>query len=280
MSAMKIITDEARIRQVFAENEPRAPRMAEEMYPDATIDAQGRAHAPHDGYSTDGVTIFNGGEFLPEDPEAGRCETTWSAVFYNAAKHEGCDPSLGAVFGLRGSPAQIRAARAEAREQEREFDKHAEIALPEGRMEARLMLVSCWPKKDYDTGILDEFGRMDFELRDANLRLVRYTGTKLPARIVMHHRGVPQDLPDIGRWIDLKASFTHWTSRRTGRTSVIMKRPADAKRLSMPGEGYGSEAAPFHLPEDSVRHGTCAEVAAHREWVARMNAEDEERRVA
>ena len=277
-NAMHIVTDMDRIKQVHAENAPREPMMAEEMYPDATIDAQGRAHAPHDGYSTDGVTSFNGGEYLPEDPEAGRHESVWRIALYDASKHDGCDTSLGAVFGMEGSPAQIKAVRAEARSQERDFDRKAGISLPEGRADARLMIVSCWPKRDFHTDMPDQFGRMDFILRDEDLRTVRYTGTKLLARIVRHFKGIPQDLPDIGRWIDLKASFTHYTSKKTGNVSVIMKRPSGVKRLTMLHERREYECE--HMPDDSVRHATCAEIAAEREWRERVEAEEERRRAA
>ena len=276
MPAMQIITDRARIMQVHADNAPREPMMAAEMYPDATIDAQGRAHAPHDGYSPDGVTAFNGGEYLPEDPEAGRRESVWRMALYDVAKHDGFDTDLGAVFMVEGSPAQIKAVRAEARDQERAFDQAAGLALPEGRGEARLMLVSCWEKKCFHTGMPDQYGRLDYVLRDSNLNPVRYTGTSALADVERHVHGYPTRVPDLGRWIDLTASFTHYTSKKTGKVSVIMKRPSRIKRLAKRDSEFHRSGGSVHMDADDVRHATCLEDAIQREWTAQSMAHREE----
>jgi len=64
---MLIVTNIAAVNDAFAAKTPRPMRdVILEIYPDATIDSNGRAHAPHDGYIchlTD--REFRAGEYLP-----------------------------------------------------------------------------------------------------------------------------------------------------------------------------------------------------------------------
>ena len=262
-NAIQIVTDADRIRRVHAESAPRSPLPADELHPDATIDAKGRAHAPHDGYSTDGETAYRGGEYLPDDPEAGRCGTVWRIALYDAAKHTGFDPHLGAVFVIEGTPAQIRAVREEAKAQEKAFDAEAGAAFPDGaRGDARLMLFSCWPKRDFETGAPDPYGRNDSVLRDANLRPVKYTGKQL-AIVSRRVNGGYYDYPDIGRWIEVTGSFKHWKSASTGNLSVIMKRPSKVGRIeAAPGGGVR------RMDDDSIGFASAVDIAADRELKA------------
>lgn len=69
---MLVCTDRAAADAAFAAKAPRPWReVVLEVYPEATVDANGRAHAPHDGYECPltGRT-FSAGEFLPmSEPE-------------------------------------------------------------------------------------------------------------------------------------------------------------------------------------------------------------------
>jgi hypothetical protein len=69
---MLIVTNLAAVNQVYNSKAPRPWKdVVLEVYPEATIDANGRAHAPYDGYECEltGRT-FKAGEFLPmTEPE-------------------------------------------------------------------------------------------------------------------------------------------------------------------------------------------------------------------
>lgn len=73
MSAIRIfaVTDSARITEVLRAHAPRTPKeMIEDRYGlDVTMDANGRAHAPCDGWTDPETDVaFRGGEYLP-DPD-------------------------------------------------------------------------------------------------------------------------------------------------------------------------------------------------------------------
>lgn len=69
---MLIVTDRTAVDAAFEAASPRPLReLVLEVYPDAVEDANGRFHAPHDGYECP-ITgnIYRGGEYLPvDDPD-------------------------------------------------------------------------------------------------------------------------------------------------------------------------------------------------------------------
>lgn len=66
---MLIVTDRTAVDAAFEAAAPRPLReLVLEVYPDAVEDANGRFHAPHDGYECPITgSIYRGGEYLPTD---------------------------------------------------------------------------------------------------------------------------------------------------------------------------------------------------------------------
>lgn len=89
---MLIVTDVNRVNEIFAAKTPRPIRdIILEIYPDAVEDANGRFHAPHDGYVCP-ITEreFRGGEYLPmEEPEDGYRVMGSARVYPTAVDLEG-----------------------------------------------------------------------------------------------------------------------------------------------------------------------------------------------
>lgn len=89
---MMIVTNIAAVNEAFFAKTPRPIReVMREIYPDATEDANGRFHAPHDGYIcpiTD--KEFRGGEYLPADePEDMLSISGRTTVYPNAFDLQG-----------------------------------------------------------------------------------------------------------------------------------------------------------------------------------------------
>jgi hypothetical protein len=101
--------------------ENAAPRSVEECilerFPEATIDRNGRPHAPHDGY-IDPIfgRVYRGGEYLPFEPDSDSLPNTGSrrktVTIFDGEKI--------AVF--EGTKGQCNAGRIAAKEVMREFD--------------------------------------------------------------------------------------------------------------------------------------------------------------
>jgi hypothetical protein len=104
-----------------------APRSVEavirDRFPEATIDRNGRPHAPHDGY-VDEVTgnVYRGGEYLPFEIDRDEVES----------KYAHSRPSLSVFDGItthifEGTKGQVKAGREAAKEVMREFDALSEF---------------------------------------------------------------------------------------------------------------------------------------------------------
>ncbi|UFK26738.1 hypothetical protein [Roseobacter phage RDJL6] len=103
-----IVTDKAAVDAAFEEARPRPIRdIMMEIYPEATEDANGRFHAPHDGYLcpiTD--REFRAGEFLPQE----EVDDPFAATFYGRAVRMPEARDLeGNLHRWEGSAAQRRA---------------------------------------------------------------------------------------------------------------------------------------------------------------------------
>jgi hypothetical protein len=119
---MLVCTDRAAVDAIFAAKCPRdVEGIMRDVYPDATQDANGRFHAPCDGYIcpiTD--QTFRGGEYLPfitddELEERGgerSCGIRSVSASYN-----------GEVIGWEGTRGQIAAVYAELKRQTNEADQ-------------------------------------------------------------------------------------------------------------------------------------------------------------
>jgi hypothetical protein len=113
---MYFATNIAAIQTAMEAKTPRAVvDVIREYYPDCTIDRNGRAHAPYDGYlcvHTD--RLFRGGEYLPFE----LTEETQGSKVYNLWVY--CD---GEVYTIEGTKGQIKAGAEIAKDQTFEFDK-------------------------------------------------------------------------------------------------------------------------------------------------------------
>lgn len=203
---MYLCTD---INAISAALEGAAPRNVEEVmlehYPDATIDAMGRAHAPHDGYEFDG-TIYRGGEYLPEPPEfdelaelkkmMARGRTPKIKVFH-----------AGKVVVFEGTKGQIKAAREVAKAQMAEFDKTRGFVGAEKKRDVfELTLFAMFS----NVGVYGP--EHTHYMRDADLNPVIYRGSKV--------------LCNEGETVRVKATVkTHWASPDGERRATYINRP-------------------------------------------------------
>ena len=210
---MYLITDLAPIQIAF---DGAAPRRVEEMmrerYPDATIDCDGRAHAPYDGYVDEVFGgVYRGGEYLPFEPDAdsllGRGNYTPSI----ALRINGED------LVLEGTRGQVAAAREIAKAQQAAHDRNVKHV---GAEKARSIF-------DLElTATFADFGEwgpiITHYLRDADGNPVVYKGSK--------HLGTPQPhgrfaITKIGETIRVKATVkSHWTAS-DGRKATYINRP-------------------------------------------------------
>ena len=88
---------------------PRAPKLSVDIYKDATIDAEGRAHAPFDGYEHEGI-IYRGGEYLPEPDRDEPCAPGFDREMIVMTP----GPVFQTLYGTRTQHKAIRAAAKEA----------------------------------------------------------------------------------------------------------------------------------------------------------------------
>lgn len=120
---MLIITDRQAVDQAFASKTPRPFReVVLEVYPDAVEDANGRFHAPHDGYECPfSGKLFRGGEYLPTEEVEDPFERALRApgAVRNFPRGRTLD---GQVFSWEGTRAQELAAWAELIKQTREHE--------------------------------------------------------------------------------------------------------------------------------------------------------------
>lgn len=161
---MYTCTDRAKVDTIFVAKTPRAVvEVMREAYPDATLDTQGRYHAPYDGYRcpfTDAQ--FRAGEFLPgPEGEAG-------ARLYKATAL--CD---GELMDWVGSEAQIDAVRDELKRQQNAID--AAISNHLGEVKKKLTTRVTVAVARVSSGY---YGRQFFNiLKDEAGNILTYKGT-------------------------------------------------------------------------------------------------------
>ena len=211
---MYIVTD---IDAIAAAFDSAAPRSVEaihrEAYPDATIDAQGRAHAPHDGYETEDGQVFRGGEYLPDPLDAMDELAAMKQMMRGSYR-----PTLRVIVAdtreelvFEGTKGQVATAREVAKDQQEAFDATRTHVLADGErgiIEARVMMI-------FDN--FGEYGTVYTHLmRDADLNPVVYKGGKKLAK--------------RGETVKVKATVKHW--QRDDRLATYIKRPAAVKEAA------------------------------------------------
>lgn len=117
---MYICTDRDAVDSIYAAKTPRPIMEAmRETYPDATMDADGRFHAPYDGYECPLTgELFRGGEYLPSNLLPEVCFGDGSSNIYSAEAIYN-----GEVVEWNGSRGQIDAVREELKRQSDEVDR-------------------------------------------------------------------------------------------------------------------------------------------------------------
>jgi hypothetical protein len=202
---MYLIRDLAPIQNAF---DGAAPRKVEEVmrerYPDATIDCNGRAHAPYDGYvdAVDGG-VYRGGEYLPFEPDADDEASPGRGKYQPAIALR----LNGGDLILEGTRGQVAAARVIAKEQQAAHDRNAQHV---GAVKARSLFDLELTATFVDFG---EWGQIiTHYLRDAAGNPVVYKGSaRLSAK--------------IGETIRVKATVkSHWTAG-DGRKATYINRP-------------------------------------------------------
>ena len=121
---MLIVTNPAAVDTIFNDKAPRPYKeVMMDIYPDATVDCNGRFHAPFDGYECPitGKT-FRAGEYLPNeeslDPMSAAMRMPLGSTNYPTAK----DPVTGEIHTWEGTKGQCRAVWAELINQTRQYD--------------------------------------------------------------------------------------------------------------------------------------------------------------
>jgi hypothetical protein len=199
---MYIVTD---INAITAEIDNKAPRNPElvlrEMYPGCTIDKNGRAHAPCDGYvCTMTDAIYRGGEYLPQSEEA--------VVGGNIRRMYAMNAITGEDVIFEGTKAQISAAATVAKLQQTAFDATRQFV---GTVKARVVLTLriC--------AVFGNVGMYGTEythyMRDSEMNPVVYKGTKV--------------IGNVGGDVTVKATIkSHWATPDGGRKATYIARPA------------------------------------------------------
>jgi hypothetical protein len=199
---MYVITNPEAISAVIDNNAPRdVTTVLREMYPSCTIDNNGRAHAPWDGYQC-AITslVYRGGEYLPESDEAVVGGSQYRMFTVNANTNEEV------IF--EGTKAQITAAREIAKQQQAIFDASTDFV---GEIKKRQMFDLRICAVFHNVGMYgDEFTHL---MRDENMNPVVYKGSKR--------------LGKSGANLLMKATVkNHWLSQTDSRKATYVARPA------------------------------------------------------
>lgn len=207
---MYLITDTAAISAAFDGAAPRqVSELIREMYPEAIIDKNDRAHAPHDGYVDPySGNVYRGGEYLPfeltEEEELKRIMSRGvKAPLIQVRTADGQE--LAFTEGTRG---QVKAAREEAKRQEAEFDKTTIQDYTQGERTTReLMLMAIYTEMGY-------YGeKVTCIYRDGNNHKVVHKGSKLPK-------------VKIGQKVTGKFTVKSTWQGSDGRKATYIQRPA------------------------------------------------------
>jgi len=217
-SIMYLTTDSNAIARAVDAAAPRPiADVILEYYPDCTIDANGRGHAPYDGYIcpfTD--KAFRAGEYLPFDD----CDEI--AAFKrmtrpsNVRVIELYNVKDSSVTVLEGTRAQINAARDVAKEQTAEWDRTREhVGTLKSREILDLTLLSVFANDS-------AFGTTwTHYFRDSAGNSVVWKGSK---RLAIGS-GYREKTVPVGESVRIKATVkSHWTAP-DGRKATYIQRP-------------------------------------------------------
>lgn len=204
---MYLVTDIAALETVLDGAAPRPMKeVILEYYPDCTIDRNGRAHAPYDGYECQFTGAqFRAGEYLPFEPNEEIIERSGGSFV----------PKLvvmtqdGEVLAYEGSKGQIRAGREEAKAQMAAYDETAARHVGEVGKRQDFVLTLMTSFVDYD-GLYGP--SVTYYFRDADMNPVVWKTSK--------SLGVK-----VGEVITLKATVkAHWTARGGSRVGTYVTR--------------------------------------------------------
>ena len=201
------------VQEVAKAAEAKAPRPIEEVwqevFPGCTVDRNGRAHSPHDGYECPHTgQLYRAGEYLPEpDCESFRTGREVRPLMFVTPDWQ--------VHAIEGTRAQRRAAIDAANAQALVFDRDeaAHVGEEKQRVELELTLMA----------VFHSFGTYGntytHYFRDAEWNQVVWKGSKL---IIDVAGGTMKP----GQTINAKVTVSsHWTSG-DGKKRTYVKRPS------------------------------------------------------
>lgn len=197
------------INKIQTAMEAKAPRPIQEVlleyYPNCTIDRNGRAHAPYDGYVCEFTgKVFRAGEYLPFEVDeeliirgkSSRPRVLW--VFVD-----------GNIYSLEGTKSQIAAGASEAKYQGIDYDckKASHVGTVGKRDTFNLRLFQIFSEVGF-------YGPEYTHLfRDEQNNPVIYKGSK---KIEIEY----------GEIVKLNAMVkSHWTSQQNGKKVTYINRP-------------------------------------------------------
>jgi hypothetical protein len=193
---MILVTD---IAAILAASEANAPRTVEEYiaanYPDATVDRNGRAHAPHDGYVC-AVTgnAYRAGEYLPIDGDTANPGSSRLHVM---------DTSTRKAHVLEGTRAQIKAARDVAKAQQVAFDATREHVGTIGNKIDELVTLVARFEEDGSYGTI-----YTHYFRNSNLDSIVWKGSKC--------------VGSVGDMLNISAKVkSHWTGKDGRKATYV-----------------------------------------------------------
>lgn len=171
---MLIVTNITAVDAAFKSATPRPIiDVIRDIYPDATIDRDGRAHAPHDGYECP-ITgnVYRGGEYLPFEHDDNERQIYTGP---NKRLPEAIDPSTGQRHSWDGTRGQNRAAWSELVAQSRAYDAARSTHVGEIGKMTNLSDLTI----EHIAGYVGAFGTVwTYVMKDATGNVLVYKGSK------------------------------------------------------------------------------------------------------
>lgn len=190
------------------------PRSVEEVilerFPEATIDRNGRPHAPHDGY-VDPITnnVYRGGEYLPFEPDEDSIPTGSrrpTVSIFDGNK----------IVFFEGTRGQVNAGRNAAKEVMREFDCLNEFVGEEKKkVELKVRLMNVFVNTD---GMYVQYVHY---FRDMYFNSIVWKGS---APLFKNRDGSIERHYEIEPFVIKGTVKSHWNSKYDDRSATYLTR--------------------------------------------------------
>lgn len=218
------VTDLAAVRRIHAEHAPRTVTMREVFagkYPELVWDADGRPHAPHDGYICPWTErVHRGGEFVSLDDPADRMlwDQENGKCSRNRAGYRTISATDGAeLFEVDCSQAQYEATRDECLRQVNAAaaERSQYVGAAGERIDLELSCSRVWVDMDAFNGV----ACVTFTLNDSAGNVFCYKKT-----CRLDRSGTPEMPVNVGDQVKCRATVkAHYTSKYGVKTTVIQR---------------------------------------------------------